>query len=124
MSKAGGAAGPAPGRRPRRRSRSSCCRRPTPTSPASSTTSPPSSTSPGSTSHPCATHRRPSRWRCAQPTWLASLNENVDRRIELLSQQAEGTERMLERIGQEAAASFKELEAHYYSSVVRSPSYD
>ncbi|KAG2595870.1 hypothetical protein PVAP13_5KG114600 [Panicum virgatum] len=55
---------------------------------------------------------------------LASLNENVDRRIEVLGQQAEGTERMLERIGQEAAASLKELEAHYYSSVVRSPSYD
>jgi len=55
---------------------------------------------------------------------LASLNENVDRRIEVLGQQAEVTERMLERIGQEAAASLKELEAHYYSSVVRSPSYD
>jgi mediator of RNA polymerase II transcription subunit 22 len=48
----------------------------------------------------------------------------VDRRIEVLGQQAEGTERMLERIGQEAAASLKELEAHYYSSVVRSSSYD
>uniref|UniRef100_A0A0D9Y2U2 Mediator of RNA polymerase II transcription subunit 22 n=1 Tax=Oryza glumipatula TaxID=40148 RepID=A0A0D9Y2U2_9ORYZ len=52
---------------------------------------------------------------------LASLTENVDRRIEVLSQQAEGTERMLERIGQEAAGSLKELEAHYYSSVVRTP---
>ncbi|KAB8079824.1 hypothetical protein EE612_000092 [Oryza sativa] len=52
---------------------------------------------------------------------LASLTENVDRRIEILSQQAEGTERMLERIGQEAAGSLKELEAHYYSSVVRTP---
>uniref|UniRef100_A0A0E0MQZ9 Mediator of RNA polymerase II transcription subunit 22 n=2 Tax=Oryza TaxID=4527 RepID=A0A0E0MQZ9_ORYRU len=39
----------------------------------------------------------------------------------ILSQQAEGTERMLERIGQEAAGSLKELEAHYYSSVVRTP---
>ncbi|KAE8773387.1 mediator of RNA polymerase II transcription subunit 22a-like [Hordeum vulgare] len=55
---------------------------------------------------------------------LASLSENVDRRIEVLSQQAEETERMLERIGQEAAASLKELEAHYYSSVVRTPLYD
>ncbi|GJN05904.1 hypothetical protein PR202_ga23579 [Eleusine coracana subsp. coracana] len=55
---------------------------------------------------------------------LASLNENVDRRIEVLGQQAEGTERMLERIGQEAAASLKELEAHYYLSVVRSPAFD
>ncbi|KAK1660721.1 hypothetical protein QYE76_048880 [Lolium multiflorum] len=52
---------------------------------------------------------------------LASLSENVDRRIEVLNQQAEGTDRMLERIGQEAAASLKELEAHYYSSVVRTP---
>uniref|UniRef100_A0A0D3H1E9 Uncharacterized protein n=1 Tax=Oryza barthii TaxID=65489 RepID=A0A0D3H1E9_9ORYZ len=48
---------------------------------------------------------------------LASLTENVDRRIEIFSQQVEGTERMLERIGQEAAGSLKELEAHYYSSV-------
>ncbi|XP_015694781.2 mediator of RNA polymerase II transcription subunit 22a-like [Oryza brachyantha] len=55
---------------------------------------------------------------------LASLTENVDRRIEVLSQQAEGTERMLERIGQEAAGSLKELEAHYYSSVVRTPPYE
>ncbi|KAL5227884.1 hypothetical protein ABZP36_016149 [Zizania latifolia] len=55
---------------------------------------------------------------------LASLTENVDRRIEVLGQQAEGTERMLERIGQEAAGSLKELEAHYYSSVVRTPPYD
>ena len=55
---------------------------------------------------------------------LASLSENVDRRIEVLSQQSEETERMLERIGQEAAASLKELEAHYYSSVVRTPLYD
>ncbi|CAM0904025.1 unnamed protein product [Alopecurus aequalis] len=55
---------------------------------------------------------------------LASLSENVDRRIEVLSQQAEGTERLLERIGQEAAASLKELEAHYYSSVGRTPLYD
>ncbi|KAF0918440.1 hypothetical protein E2562_023587 [Oryza meyeriana var. granulata] len=52
---------------------------------------------------------------------LASLTENVDRRIEVLSQQSEGTERMLERIGQEAAGSLKELEAHYYSSVMRTP---
>jgi mediator of RNA polymerase II transcription subunit 22 len=48
----------------------------------------------------------------------------VDRRIEVLNQQAEGTDRILERIGQEAAASLKELEAHYYSSVVRTPLYE
>jgi mediator of RNA polymerase II transcription subunit 22 len=41
---------------------------------------------------------------------LASLNESVDRRIEVLGQQAEGTERMLERVGQEVAASLKELD--------------
>jgi mediator of RNA polymerase II transcription subunit 22 len=55
---------------------------------------------------------------------LASLSENVDRRIEVLNQQAEGTDRIMERIGQEAAASLKELEAHYYSSVVRTPLYE
>uniref|UniRef100_A0A8R7UQG4 Surfeit locus protein 5 n=1 Tax=Triticum urartu TaxID=4572 RepID=A0A8R7UQG4_TRIUA len=49
---------------------------------------------------------------------LASLSENVDRRIEVLNQQAEGTDRILQRIWQEAATTVKELEAHYYSSVV------
>ncbi|KAG1330641.1 hypothetical protein COCNU_02G006090 [Cocos nucifera] len=50
---------------------------------------------------------------------FASLNENVDRRIEVFNQQAESTERLLEKIGEEAAASLKELETHYYSSVLR-----
>jgi mediator of RNA polymerase II transcription subunit 22 len=55
------------------------------------------------------------------PRWFY---HNVDRRIEVLGQQAEGTARMLERVGQEAAASLKELEAHYYLSALRSPTYD
>ncbi|XP_020165639.1 mediator of RNA polymerase II transcription subunit 22a-like [Aegilops tauschii subsp. strangulata] len=50
---------------------------------------------------------------------LASSSENVDRKIEVFSQHAEGTDRMLQRIGQEAATSLKELEAHYYSSGVQ-----
>lgn len=50
---------------------------------------------------------------------FASLNEHVDRRIVEFEQQAEKTDRMLERIGEQAAASLKELETHYYSSVLR-----
>lgn len=50
---------------------------------------------------------------------FASLNENVDRRITVFNQEAENTERLLERIGEQAAASLKELETHYYSSVMR-----
>ncbi|XP_026662661.1 mediator of RNA polymerase II transcription subunit 22a [Phoenix dactylifera] len=50
---------------------------------------------------------------------FASLNENVDRRIEVFNQLEGSTERLLEKIGEEAAASLKELETHYYSSVLR-----
>ncbi|XP_020266597.1 mediator of RNA polymerase II transcription subunit 22b-like [Asparagus officinalis] len=50
---------------------------------------------------------------------FASLNENVERRTAVFNQEAETTERMLERIGEQAAASLKELESHYYSSVMR-----
>ncbi|XP_072960665.1 mediator of RNA polymerase II transcription subunit 22a [Typha angustifolia] len=50
---------------------------------------------------------------------FGSLNENVDRRIEVFERQAESSDRLLERIGEQAAASLKELETHYYSSVVR-----
>ncbi|XBH75907.1 hypothetical protein VPH35_102627 [Triticum aestivum] len=50
---------------------------------------------------------------------LASLSENVDiggLRCSISRQR--GTDRILQRIGQEAATAVKELEAHYYSSVV------
>ncbi|KAJ1684923.1 hypothetical protein LUZ63_016313 [Rhynchospora breviuscula] len=50
---------------------------------------------------------------------FASLNENVDRRIQAFDQEAETTDKLLERIGEEAATSLKELESHYYSSVSR-----
>ncbi|CAL9040888.1 mediator of RNA polymerase II transcription subunit 22a-like [Musa acuminata AAA Group] len=54
---------------------------------------------------------------------FGSLNENVDRRIAEFNRLEEGSERLLERVGEQAAASLKELEAHYYSSVLRtSPS--
>jgi mediator of RNA polymerase II transcription subunit 22 len=50
---------------------------------------------------------------------FASLNDHVDQRTAEFNQQAEKTDRMLARIGEEAAASLKELESHYYSSVDR-----
>ncbi|XP_078174365.1 mediator of RNA polymerase II transcription subunit 22a-like [Carex rostrata] len=50
---------------------------------------------------------------------FASLNENVDCRIAAFDQEAETTEKILQRIGEEAAGSLKELESHYYSSVAR-----
>ncbi|KAG2707737.1 hypothetical protein I3760_05G160900 [Carya illinoinensis] len=50
---------------------------------------------------------------------FASLNDHVEQRTVEFNQQAEKTDRMLARIGEEAAASLKELEAHYYSSVER-----
>ena len=50
---------------------------------------------------------------------FASLNDHVEQRINEFNQQAEKTDRMLGRIGEEAAASLKELEAHYYSSAQR-----
>lgn len=48
-----------------------------------------------------------------------SLNENVDRRNAVFNQEAESTERLLERIGEQVAASLKKLETQYYSSVMR-----
>ncbi|KAL7219170.1 hypothetical protein ACSBR2_012277 [Camellia fascicularis] len=50
---------------------------------------------------------------------FASLNDHVDQRIDEFNQQAEKTDHMLARIGEEAAASLKELESHYYSSAQR-----
>ncbi|XP_059453141.1 mediator of RNA polymerase II transcription subunit 22a-like [Corylus avellana] len=50
---------------------------------------------------------------------FASLNDHVDQRTAEFNQQAEKTDRMLARIGEEAAASLKELESHYYSSADR-----
>ncbi|ESR55189.1 Mediator of RNA polymerase II transcription subunit 22b [Citrus sinensis] len=47
---------------------------------------------------------------------FASLNDHVEQRTNEFNQQAEKTDRMLARTGEEAAASLKELEAHYYSS--------
>ncbi|KAJ4721731.1 Mediator of RNA polymerase II transcription subunit [Melia azedarach] len=47
---------------------------------------------------------------------FASLNDHVEQRTNEFNRQAEKTDRMLARIGEEAAASLKELEAHYYSS--------
>ncbi|KAL6201773.1 hypothetical protein ACLB2K_025485 [Fragaria x ananassa] len=49
---------------------------------------------------------------------FASLNDHVEERMAEFHKQAEKTDRMLSRIGEEAAASLKELEAHYYSSSV------
>ncbi|XP_050370248.1 mediator of RNA polymerase II transcription subunit 22a-like [Argentina anserina] len=49
---------------------------------------------------------------------FASLNDHVEERMAEFDKQAEKTDRMLARIGEEAAASLKELEAHYYSSSV------
>ncbi|XAR50752.1 hypothetical protein NMG60_11005168 [Bertholletia excelsa] len=50
---------------------------------------------------------------------FASLNDHVEQRIGEFNQQEEKTDRMLGRIGEEAAASLKELESHYYSSAQR-----
>lgn len=50
---------------------------------------------------------------------FASLNDHVDQRIDEFNEQAEKTDHMLARIGEEAAASLKELESHYYSSTQR-----
>ncbi|KAF8007436.1 hypothetical protein BT93_K1444 [Corymbia citriodora subsp. variegata] len=46
---------------------------------------------------------------------FASLNDHVEQRIVKFNQQAEKSDRMLSRIAEEAAASLKELESHYYS---------
>ncbi|KAE8685670.1 Mediator of RNA polymerase II transcription subunit 22a [Hibiscus syriacus] len=50
---------------------------------------------------------------------FASLNDHVEHRTNEFNQQAEKTDRMLARIGDEAAASLKEFESHYYSSAQR-----
>ncbi|XVF29956.1 hypothetical protein REPUB_Repub16aG0015700 [Reevesia pubescens] len=50
---------------------------------------------------------------------FASLNDHVEQRTVEFNQQEEKTDRMLARIGEEAAASLKELESHYYSSAQR-----
>ncbi|XP_043694813.1 mediator of RNA polymerase II transcription subunit 22a-like [Telopea speciosissima] len=48
---------------------------------------------------------------------FASLIEHVEQRTIQFNQQAEKTEYLLARIGEEAAASLKELETNYYSSI-------
>ncbi|KAK9097896.1 hypothetical protein Syun_024941 [Stephania yunnanensis] len=50
---------------------------------------------------------------------FASLNEHVEQRTMEFNLLAEKTNRMLAEIGEEAAASLKELESHYYSSMQR-----
>ncbi|XP_044469976.1 mediator of RNA polymerase II transcription subunit 22a-like [Mangifera indica] len=51
---------------------------------------------------------------------FASLNDHVEQRTNEFNQHAEKTDRIMARTGEEAAASLKELEAHYYSSAQRS----
>ncbi|XP_076906377.1 mediator of RNA polymerase II transcription subunit 22a-like [Bidens hawaiensis] len=51
---------------------------------------------------------------------FASLNDHVDKRTAELNQRAEKTDKMLARIGEDAAAGLKEMESHYYSSLLRS----
>ncbi|XP_073134860.1 mediator of RNA polymerase II transcription subunit 22a-like [Henckelia pumila] len=51
---------------------------------------------------------------------FASLNDHVDQRTDELNKLAENTNGMLAGIGEQAAASLKELESHYYSSIMRS----
>ncbi|KAJ3694421.1 hypothetical protein LUZ60_009901 [Juncus effusus] len=55
---------------------------------------------------------------------FASLNENVDRRTAAFEEEAGRAEKLLERVGEEAAASLRELESHYYGSVVRTDLHD
>ncbi|KAI3446768.1 hypothetical protein Pfo_003433 [Paulownia fortunei] len=50
---------------------------------------------------------------------FASLNDHVDQRTDGFNKLAENTNGTLARIGEEAAASLKELESHYYSSTLR-----
>ncbi|KAH7537455.1 mediator of RNA polymerase II transcription subunit 22b [Ziziphus jujuba] len=47
---------------------------------------------------------------------FASLNDHVDQKNAEFNHQTESTDQMLARIGDEAAASLKLLESHYYSS--------
>ncbi|XP_073299953.1 mediator of RNA polymerase II transcription subunit 22a-like [Primulina huaijiensis] len=51
---------------------------------------------------------------------FASLNDHVDQRTDEYNKLAETTNGMLAEIGEVAAASLKELESHYYSSILRS----
>ncbi|CAA0816652.1 Centromere/kinetochore protein zw10 homolog [Striga hermonthica] len=50
---------------------------------------------------------------------FASLDDHVDRRTHEFNNLAEITNGKLSRIGEEVAASLKELESHYYSSALR-----
>lgn len=50
---------------------------------------------------------------------FALLNEHVEQRITEFHQQEDKTDRLLEKIGEQAAAGLKELESHYYSSLQR-----
>lgn len=50
---------------------------------------------------------------------FASLNDHVEQRTAEFNQLAENTDKMLAGVGEEAAASLKELESHYYSSAQR-----
>ncbi|XP_022996931.1 mediator of RNA polymerase II transcription subunit 22b-like isoform X2 [Cucurbita maxima] len=50
---------------------------------------------------------------------FASLNDHVEQRIVEFNMQAEQTDRILSKIGEEAAVGLKELESHYYSSTQR-----
>ncbi|XP_057767143.1 mediator of RNA polymerase II transcription subunit 22a-like isoform X1 [Salvia miltiorrhiza] len=50
---------------------------------------------------------------------FASLNDHVDQRTEEFNKLTEDTNGILSRIGEETAASLKELEQHYYSSTLR-----
>lgn len=47
---------------------------------------------------------------------FASLNDHVEQRRVEFNNLGEKTDRLLSRIGEEAAASLKEFEAHYSSS--------
>ncbi|GFP80407.1 mediator of RNA polymerase ii transcription subunit 22a [Phtheirospermum japonicum] len=50
---------------------------------------------------------------------LASLNDHVDQRTDEFNKLTDNTNGKLARIGEEVAASLKELESHYYSSTLR-----
>ena len=47
---------------------------------------------------------------------FASLNDHVDQRMVEFNRLGEKTDQVLARIGEDAAASLKELESHYSSS--------
>lgn len=47
---------------------------------------------------------------------FASLNDHVEQKTAEFNQQAHNTDRILARLGDDAAASLKQLESHYYSS--------